>query len=98
MAKVKARFEKEYQKRHAEIWPELSQELSNSGVFDYSNYWNKETNILFAAQKLADNHISDKLPQTEFVRKWLDNMFDLMEVYPDNSPVVNQLKEVFHQD
>lgn len=96
--KLKAGFEDEYQKRHDEIWPELARELNKAGVFDYSIYWDKETNILFATQKLVDSNTSDNLPQTEIVRKWWNFMSDIMEVNPDNSPVVIELKEVFHQD
>lgn len=68
------------------------------GVFDYSIYLDRETNFLFAVQKLADNDSSDKLPQTEIVRKWWKYMSDIMEVNVDNSPIVVELKEVFHQD
>jgi len=96
--KLKVGFEDEYKKRHDEIWPELAGELNKAGVFDYSIYWDKETNILFATQKLVDSNTSDKLPQTEIVRKWWNFMSDIMEVNPDNSPVVIDLKEVFHQD
>ncbi len=96
--KLKSGFEKEYQKRHDEIWPELSEELIKAGVSDYSIFLDEETNILFAIQKLADNHTSDNLPQTEIVKKWWDFMSDIMDVNPDNSPVVIELKEVFHQD
>ena len=45
---LKPGFEKEYEKRHAAIWPELKQMLSENGVYDYSIYWDKDTNILFA--------------------------------------------------
>lgn len=96
--KLKAGFEKEYKKRHDEIWPELSQELTKAGVADYSIFLDDETNTLFAVQKLADNNTSDKLPQTEIVKKWWDYMSDIMEVNSDKSPVVIELKEVFHQD
>ena len=96
--KLKPGFEKEYQKRHDEIWPELSEELIKAGVSDYSIFLDEETNILFAIQKLADNHTSDNLPQTEIVKRWWDFMSDIMDVNPDNSPVVIELKEVFHQD
>jgi len=96
--KLKAGFEEEYQNRHNEIWPELAQTLTNAGVYDYSIYWDTETNILFAAQKLADKNCADDLPQKEVVRKWWEYMSDIMEVNPDNSPVVVELKEVFHQD
>ena len=50
--KLKPGFEAEYQKRHNEIWPELVKMLKDSGVYDYSIFWDKETNILFAVQKI----------------------------------------------
>ena len=48
---LKPGYEAEYEKRHAAIWPELKALLSKNGVSDYSIYWDKETNILFAFQK-----------------------------------------------
>lgn len=45
---LKPGYEAEYEKRHAAIWPELKALLSKNGVSDYSIYWDKETNILFA--------------------------------------------------
>lgn len=48
---LKSGYEKEYERRHAAIWPELKKMLSDGGVYDYSIYWDKETNILFAARK-----------------------------------------------
>ncbi len=48
--KLKPGCEAEYQKRHNEIWPELVKMLKDSGVYDYSIFWDKETNILFAVQ------------------------------------------------
>ena len=50
--KLKPGFEAEYQKRHSEIWPELVKMLKDSGVYDYSIFWDKVTNILFAVQKI----------------------------------------------
>ena len=35
---LKPGFEKEYEKRHAAIWPELKKMLSDGGVYDYSIY------------------------------------------------------------
>ena len=61
--KLKAGFEKEYQKRHDEIWPEMVTVLKNAGVYDYSIYLDKESNTLFAVQKLTDDNTADKLPQ-----------------------------------
>ncbi|MBT3242919.1 MAG: L-rhamnose mutarotase [Bacteroidetes bacterium] len=96
--KLKPGYEKEYQKRHDEIWPELAKELTKAGVSDYSIFLDKETNILFAVQKLSESNSADNLPNTEIVKKWWAYMSDIMEVNPDNSPLVTELKEVFHQD
>jgi L-rhamnose mutarotase len=94
--KLKPGFEKEYKKRHDEIWPELAKELTRAGVYDYSIFLDPETNILFAVQKLADNNTADQLSKNPIVRKWWDYMADIMDVNPDNSPVEVRLKEVFH--
>ena len=96
--KLKPGFEKEYKKRHDEIWPELSQKLTSAGVYDYSIFLDEETLTLFAVQKLTDDHTSDRLPQDPVVRKWWDYMADIMEVNDDNSPVAIPLVEVFHHD
>ena len=39
---LKPGCEAEYERRHAQIWPELKQLLSENGVYDYSIYWDKE--------------------------------------------------------
>jgi L-rhamnose mutarotase len=96
--KLKPGFEKEYKLRHDRIWPELADELKKAGVSDYSIFLDRETNILFAVQKLTDNNTSENLAHTQIVRKWWDFMSDIMEVNPDNSPVVTDLEEVFHLD
>ena len=78
--------------------PELKALLSQNGVSDYSIYWDKETNILFAFQKTEGGAGSQDLGNTEIVQKWWDYMADIMEVNPDNSPVSIPLPEVFHMD
>lgn len=95
---LKPGCEAEYQRRHDEIWPELSRALTAAGVSDYSIFLDEETLTLFAVQKLAENHSADGLPQQAIVRKWWDYMSDLMEVNPDRSPVCRPLREVFHHD
>jgi len=96
--KLKPGFEAEYEKRHDEIWPELSRTLSEAGVSDYSIFFDRETLILFAVQKLADGHSADRLPENPIVKKWWAYMSDIMETNPDNSPVCILLPEVFHAD
>ena len=51
---VKPECEEEYERRHRAIWPEVKKMISESGVYDYSIYLDKETGYLFAFQKKKD--------------------------------------------
>jgi L-rhamnose mutarotase len=86
----------EYKKRHDEIWPELSRELTAAGVSDYSIFLDEETLTLFAVQKLTDNNTAAALPGSPIVRKWWNYMAPLMDVHPDNSPIAKPLPEIFY--
>ena len=95
---LKPGCEAEYERRHAQIWPELKQLLSENGVYDYSIYWDKDTNILYACQKIKGVASSQEMGNTPIVQKWWDYMADIMEVNPDNSPISIPLIEVFHME
>ena len=96
---LKPGFEAEYEKRHAQLWPELKQKLEEAGVRNYSIYWDKDTNILFGYQEVVgDSNSQDAEAADEITRKWWDFMADIMEVNPDTSPVTIPIKEVFHLD
>ena len=86
----------EYEKRHDEIWPELSGALKDAGVSDYSIWLDPGTNALFATLMRTDDHTMDVLPQTEVVKRWWAFMADVMQTHPDNVPVQVELKRVFH--
>ena len=94
--KLKPGVVEEYKKRHDEIWPELSKEISAAGVSDYAIFLDEATLTLFAVQKLTENNTASKLPQTEIVKKWWAYMAPLMVTNPDNSPMVNPLTELFY--
>lgn len=95
---LKPGYEAEYEKRHNAIWPELKQLLKESGVSDYTIFWDKETNVLFAYQLVNGEGGSQDLGRTEIVQKWWAYMADIMDTNPDNSPVSIPLQEVFHMD
>lgn len=90
--------EKEYQKRHNEIWPELKALLKEEGVAKYSIFWDKETNILYAYQWNLGTGSSQDMGSNPIVQKWWAYMADIMETNPDNSPVSVPLAEVFYMD
>ena len=95
---LKPGFEVEYEKRHNEIWPELEKLLKESGVYDYSIFWDKDTNVLFAVQKTSGEGGSQDLGSNPIVQKRWAYMADIMETNPDNSPVSIPLKEVFRME
>lgn len=96
--KLKPGYEMEYQKRHDEIWPELEQLLTDSGIRNYSIFLDRETLTLFGVQELEDGANDEGLSTNPLMRKWWDYMADIMETNPDNSPVAIPLREVFHMD
>ncbi len=63
--RLKPGCEKEYKKRHDEIWPELKAELRKAGVSNYSIYLDPKTNTLFAFQYVADDAADDTLAEQE---------------------------------
>jgi L-rhamnose mutarotase len=96
--KLKSGVEAEYQRRHDEIWPDLSAALTDAGIRDYSIYLDRTSGTLFAVQKRLPNHTADMLPNLPVMQRWWAYMADLMETNPDNSPVVVPLERVFHAE
>ena len=88
----------EYQRRHDEIWPELSALLREAGISDYSIFLDETTNVLFAVLRRRADHTLDALPQTELMQRWWRHMADIMVVHADRSPVQTPLRAVFHLD
>ncbi|MDU1905894.1 MAG: L-rhamnose mutarotase [Dysgonomonas sp.] len=95
---LKKGFEAEYEKRHNAIWPELKQLLKETGVSDYTIFWDKETNLLFGYQIVDGNSSSQDLGNNPIVQKWWAYMADIMDTNSDNSPISIPLNEVFHMD
>lgn len=88
----------EYRRRHDEIWPELLILLKESGVSDYSIFFDETSLSLFAVQKVNGEGGSQDLGDNPIVQKWWSYMADIMETNPDNSPVSIELPEVFRME
>src|SRR5258708_38002562 len=88
-------YEDEYKKRHDAIWPELKTLLKETGIEDYPIFLDEETNMLFGVLKIENVLRLDELPHHPVMKKWWTYIKDIMESYPDNSPVSVPLKEVF---
>jgi L-rhamnose mutarotase len=96
--KLKAGCKEEYARRHDAIWPELKSLLAESGVRDYTIYFDEETLSLFAVQYQEGDSSSQDLGANPVVKKWWKHMADIMETHPDFSPITIPLEAVFHMD
>lgn len=89
---------REYERRHSPIWPELEEVLKSHGVHNYSIFLDSESNRLFAYAEIEDEERWQNIATTEVCQKWWQYMSDVMPSNPDSSPVVKDLREVFHID
>ena len=90
--------EKEYEKRHNELWQEMKETIHAYGGENYSIFLDKETNVLYGYIEIKNEELWAKSGETEICKKWWAYMADIMETNPDNSPVSTDLAEVFHLD
>ncbi|MBM4035968.1 MAG: L-rhamnose mutarotase [Planctomycetes bacterium] len=95
---VNAGQEAEYERRHRPIWPELEAVLKAHGVRNYSIFLHPATRQLFAYAEVESAERWAAIAQTPACKKWWAHMRELMPSNPDNSPVSQPLKEVFHID
>ena len=93
---LKEGYKEEYRKRHNELWPEVAELLKRAGINDYSIFLDENTHALFAVQTINNEEGSQSLGHQEIIQKWWDYMADIMEVNPDNSPVSEELEELFY--
>ena len=98
--KLKENVIDEYKRRHDEIWPELVELIREQGISDYSIFLDESTLTLFAVQQVSKRTTSSNevLCDNEIMKRWWKYMADLMETNPDQSPITNPLKLVFHMD
>lgn len=88
--------EAEYQRRHSPIWKELSDELHRHGGHNYSIFLDPKTQQLFGYVEIESEERWAAVAKTDACQRWWKFMGDIMPSNPDNSPVSNDLKEVFH--
>jgi len=88
----------EYERRHRPIWEELAAVLKAHGVSNYSIFLDARRHLLFGYAEIENEARWDAIAATEVCGKWWAHMADLMPTNPDQSPVSEPLREVFHLD
>ncbi|TKI03102.1 L-rhamnose mutarotase [Martelella alba] len=86
----------EYQRRHNPIWPELAQTLKESGAHHYSIFMDETRHLLFAYVEMESEERWNAVAQTDVCRRWWKSMTPLMPSNADNSPVSEELRQVFY--
>ena len=88
----------EYERRHQPIWAELERVLFEHGVRTYSIFLDDRSNDLFAYAEIEDEARWQAIASTDVCRRWWRHMREIMPANPDDSPVADDLREVFHID
>ncbi len=93
---VNAGQEAEYERRHNPIWRELEDTLVRHGVRSYSIFLDPATRDLFGYAEIESEERWRAIADTEVCRRWWRHMKEIMPANPDDSPVSQELREVFH--
>jgi L-rhamnose mutarotase len=96
LMKVRPDAHAEYRRRHQDIWPELAATLRDHGVRSYSIFLDTARSLLFACVEVESVERWDAIAGTDVCRRWWAFMRDIMDTHPDDSPVAEELPEVFH--
>ena len=88
----------EYRRKHDEIWPKITEALTEAGVTNYSIYYHQKDNTLIEYMELKEDNTFDKLEDLDILKKWNVYMKDLLitKSEEDATPIVEELQEVFH--
>ena len=88
--------EREYERRHRPIWPEMEEALIRSGVRTYSIFLDPDTHQLFAYVEFENEEQWKAVSRTAACQGWWKYMRDIMPSNTDNSPISKEMREVFH--
>ena len=100
---LKPGAESEYRRRHDEIWPEMTQLLTDAGISDYSIF---SAGSLFTDGPLMIGVLkaspdwstsSSILARSEIQRRWGEAMHDLIRWQLNDQGDLLRLSEVFRQ-
>jgi L-rhamnose mutarotase len=88
----------EYERRHQRIWPEMEDTLREHGVITYSIFIDHVGSRLFAYLEVESEERWESIGRSPVCQKWWAYMKDIMPCNPDNSPISEEMREVFHID
>lgn len=90
--------EQEYEHRHNPVAADLEAALRAHGVRNYSIFLHARTRQLFAYAEIESEQLWRAIAETPACRRWWSQMRAIMPSHADDSPVSEDLREVFHLD
>jgi len=102
--KLKAGAEKEYERQHAAVWPEVLAAIRKSGIRNYSIY--RYGNLVFSFFELPDGlsiaEAGRVIASTKKCAEWEEFMHKLQAPLPESQPGSGSwwvdMPEIFHAD
>ncbi|HEX3958986.1 MAG TPA: L-rhamnose mutarotase [Trebonia sp.] len=90
--------EEEYERRHAQVWPELVAELRSAGVRKYTLF-RRGTQVIAYAECEPDAETAfAAVGRTEPNRRWAQWFTDVLAVHTDPDGRLVEAHEVWHLD
>lgn len=90
--------EEEYERRHAQVWPELETELRAAGVRNYTLFCRGTQVVAYAECEPDAETAFGKVGTTEVNRRWAQWFTDVLAVHTEEDGRLIEAREVWHLD
>ena len=97
--RIKPGCKAEYQRRHAEIWPEMIKVLKEAGICNYSIFYCKDELFGYYECEKGVDYAEKVQAESPIVDRWNEYMKDILEL--EMAPVTGaqpKLEQVFRLD
>ena len=88
----------EFEKWHAEVWPEVEKMIHEYGGSDCSVFLDERQGVLFGVITVEDEDRWAKIRDNVLLKKWFEHIAPTMKMTRENRPDAVPLRMVFHLD
>ena len=88
----------EFEKRHAEVWPEVEKMIHEYGGSNCSVFLDERQGVLFGVITVEDEERWAKIRDNILLKKWFEHIAPTMKMTRENRPEAVPLRMVFHRN
>lgn len=88
----------EFKKRYEDFWPELKNQLSQTGVYDYTLNLDEKSGTVILSQKSVSYCSTTHMRGGDLFTQWLTSLAPLLVCNHEGKPIVTPMSEIFHID